>query len=164
MKGVFANIGVESLREWAHRLEMASKDGDTATCVAKTDAIVAAISQFRDKLLATSLMPEDAPKEKHQVTAKFISERLSALIEACVSGDSDTADAIAAELETVHVDDEMDEILKEIVRAVAALEYETVRDIYRKQFRSRRIRQFENKLQGTEERLRRLEQMLQGLG
>jgi signal transduction histidine kinase/DNA-binding NarL/FixJ family response regulator len=171
MKGVFANIGVvsknseaPSLKEWAHRLEMASKDGDTATCAAETDAIVAAISQFRDKLLATSLMPEDAPKEKHQATAKFISERLSALIEACVSGDSDNADAIAAELETVHVDDETDEILKEIVRAAAALEYETVRDIYRKQFRPRRIRQFEDKLQGTEERLRRLEQMLQGLG
>jgi hypothetical protein len=98
------------------------------------------------------------------VTAEFISERLSALRDACVNGDSDTADAIAAELETAHVDDETDKILAEIAQAVAALEYETVRDIYKKQFRPRRIRQFEDKLQGTEERLRRLEQILKGLG
>jgi CheY-like chemotaxis protein/two-component sensor histidine kinase len=167
MKGVFANIGVvstnseaPSLHEWALKLEIASKDGDTATCIAETEAIAEAMSQFRNKLLATSLMDKNAPKEKHSVTAEFISEKLSALRDACVNGDSDTADAITAELETAHVDDETDKVLAEIVQAVAALEYETVREIYRKQFQPRRIRQFEDELQRTEEKLRRLERML----
>jgi CheY-like chemotaxis protein len=50
LKGVFANIGVESLREWAYRLEMASKNNDTAACQAETEGICDAITQFRDKL------------------------------------------------------------------------------------------------------------------
>jgi CheY-like chemotaxis protein/HPt (histidine-containing phosphotransfer) domain-containing protein len=163
MKGVFANIGVDTLRERALKLEMASKNGDTATCVAETDAIVDAMSQFRDKLLATSLGFEEPPKEKHQVTAEFISEKLAALMDACVKGDSDTANTIASELETAHVDDETDKILEEIVQAVAALEYEIVREIYQKQFRQQRIRQFEQKLHGVEERLQGLAQRLAGI-
>jgi CheY-like chemotaxis protein len=169
LKGVFANIGVvsknseaPSLREWALKLEMASKNGDAATCVAETDAICEAMSQFRDKLLATSLNLEGAPKEKHQATAEFVSEKLSALRDACIKGDSDTADAIAAELETAHVDDETDKILEEIVKAVAALEYETAQEIYRKQFRQQFLQQFEQKLQQSEKKFRRLEQMLHG--
>jgi signal transduction histidine kinase/HPt (histidine-containing phosphotransfer) domain-containing protein/ActR/RegA family two-component response regulator len=55
MKGVFANIGVESLREWAYRLEMASKNGDAATCLAETEGICDAMSLFIGKLRGTSL-------------------------------------------------------------------------------------------------------------
>jgi hypothetical protein len=50
MKGVFANIGVKDLSEWASRLERASKDNDTATCLAETEGIVDAMTEFRDKL------------------------------------------------------------------------------------------------------------------
>jgi HPt (histidine-containing phosphotransfer) domain-containing protein len=55
LKGVFANIGVESLREWAYRLEMASKSNDNATCQAETEAFIGAMNQIRDKLRATFL-------------------------------------------------------------------------------------------------------------
>jgi hypothetical protein len=83
------------------------------------------MTQFRDKLVATGLLA-GVEKEKHSVNAEWVREKLAALKVACTQGDSDTADVLAAELETAHVDDAVDKMLEKIVKAVAALEYERV--------------------------------------
>jgi CheY-like chemotaxis protein/HPt (histidine-containing phosphotransfer) domain-containing protein len=53
MKGMFANIGMESLREWAYKLELASKNNELDICRAETDAICDAMLKLRDALSAT---------------------------------------------------------------------------------------------------------------
>jgi HPt (histidine-containing phosphotransfer) domain-containing protein len=50
MKGVFANIGAESLRARAYELELAGKNREAAVCRGETDAFCAAMTQFRDKV------------------------------------------------------------------------------------------------------------------
>jgi HPt (histidine-containing phosphotransfer) domain-containing protein len=54
VKGVFANIGVESLRAWAYKLELAGKNQEAGVCRAETDPFCAAMTQFRDKLAAVT--------------------------------------------------------------------------------------------------------------
>jgi HPt (histidine-containing phosphotransfer) domain-containing protein len=128
MKGVFANIGVESLREWADKLELAGKNQEIDICLAETEAICNAMAQFRDKLVATGLLA-GTEKAKHSVSGEWVREKLAALKDACTIGDSSAADEVAAELETAHVDDATDKMLGEIVKAVAALEYEAVLEV-----------------------------------
>jgi CheY-like chemotaxis protein/anti-sigma regulatory factor (Ser/Thr protein kinase) len=139
IKGVFVNIGVVSvpkdsaalnsealsLRDWAYKLELAGKNQELDVCRTETEAICEAMSQFRDKLVAAGLLA-GMEKEKHSVSAEWVRGKLAALKDACTTGDSDAADAIAAELATAHVDDATDKMLEEIVQAVAGLEYELV--------------------------------------
>ena len=125
MKGVFASIGVESLRDWAHKLELAGKNQERDVCLAETEAICNAMTQFRNKLIATGLSTA-AAKEKHPESSEWVREKLAALKDACIIGDSGAADTIAAELESAYVDDATDKMLGEIVEAVASMEYEKV--------------------------------------
>jgi hypothetical protein len=92
-------------------------------CLAETEAICNALAQFRDKLIAAGLSTA-AAKEKHPESAEWVREQLAALKDACTLGDSGVADAIAAELESAHVDGETDKRIAEIVRAAASFDYD----------------------------------------
>jgi signal transduction histidine kinase/HPt (histidine-containing phosphotransfer) domain-containing protein/ActR/RegA family two-component response regulator len=126
MKGVFANFGVNSLQEWAYKLELAGKNADAGVCRAETEAFCNAMTQFRDALLATGLLATGA-KKKRPVSSEWVREKVAALKDACARGESAVSDSLAAELETVHIDDASETanvILAKIVAEAASFDYD----------------------------------------
>jgi HPt (histidine-containing phosphotransfer) domain-containing protein len=125
MKGVFATIGVDSLFQWARKLELASKAGDYDTCRQETAALCLAMRSFKEALEKTSLVKavEEAPKI--QAAPETVCEKLRLLRDACGRGDSDEADVLAAELARTGLNDEsLDRSLDEICADARNLDYD----------------------------------------
>ncbi|MDR2632305.1 MAG: response regulator [Treponema sp.] len=126
MKGVFANMGVDTLSTWAYTLEYASKNGNYAKCIEETAAICEEMLQFREKLRNTSLMDTAEARVKEPVDERTLRETLDALAGACRIGDSSRADTLAQELAGFTFNGEVDERLEAICGLVASLDYDVV--------------------------------------
>ncbi|MDR2478398.1 MAG: response regulator [Treponema sp.] len=124
MKGVFATVGMDSLSKWALKLELAGKAGDGETCANETGPICEAMTAFRDRLLETSLMPPARTGPRTSVGADVLAEQLTALREACGTGDSDTADGIAAALREMTLNEAADEALAAVCVSAESLDYD----------------------------------------
>jgi signal transduction histidine kinase/CheY-like chemotaxis protein/HPt (histidine-containing phosphotransfer) domain-containing protein len=124
MKGVFANIGVESISKWAYTLEYASKHGDADLCLKETEAICEAMNVFREKLLKTSLMDTGERKEKQAISAEALSEKLDAVIEACRRGNTDAADKLGEELSVAAFSETVDPLIAELCELISFLDYD----------------------------------------
>jgi CheY-like chemotaxis protein len=124
MKGVFANIGADAISRQAYQLEYAAKNDDYARCQGQTAAFTGAMSAFKEKLLATSLMDEGPPVEKHRVEAAELAETLDSLQNACRQGLSDQADSLGEALEAMSVNPETGAQLEELRKLVASLDYD----------------------------------------
>jgi signal transduction histidine kinase/CheY-like chemotaxis protein len=124
MKGVFANIGVESISKWAYTLEYASKHGDTDLCRKETEAICEAMNAFREKLLKTSLMNEGERKEKQAISVEALAEKLDAVIEACKRGNTDAADKLGEELSVAAFSEAVDPLIAELCELISFLDYD----------------------------------------
>jgi CheY-like chemotaxis protein len=124
MKGVFANMGMDSLSKWAYKLEQASKNNEYATCIEETEPICQEMYRFRENLLQTSLMDRGEPIEKTLVDRERLEKKLDSLYTACESGETDKADSIASELERMCYNEPTDVALKEIIAHVASLDYD----------------------------------------
>ncbi|MDR2798852.1 MAG: response regulator [Treponema sp.] len=124
MKGIFANMGADAISKWAYSLEYASKNGNDAKCMEETEGICEEMLQFREKLRTTSLMDKEESKEKEPVDEGVLREKLDALAQACTSGESSVADALALELEGFTFNGEVDERLEVIFGLVASLDYD----------------------------------------
>jgi CheY-like chemotaxis protein len=128
LKSVFANIGVASISQWALRLEQASKAGDGEMCLRETEGICALMSEFHVRLLRTSLMDQGPAVEKQRLEPLALREKLDALGVACRTGDCTAADKIAAELDRITVNEEIDRQIREVTELVASLDYTIVVD------------------------------------
>ena len=124
MKGVFATIGMEPLAQWARRLELAAKSGDTGTCRDETGGICEAMRSFREALEETSLMLAAEAGPKTVVESELLKQKLGELRSACMKGDCDTADALTAELSGMSLDPETDRAVTEICTLAARLDYD----------------------------------------
>ena len=124
MKGVFATIGMDSLSQWARKLELAAKSGDTATCKNETAGICRAMRAFIDRLAGTSLVTPEETGPRIKVEAAALEEKLAQLREACMKGDCDFADALAAEIAGMSLDPETDRVLAEVCSLAASLDYD----------------------------------------
>jgi signal transduction histidine kinase/CheY-like chemotaxis protein/HPt (histidine-containing phosphotransfer) domain-containing protein/ABC-type amino acid transport substrate-binding protein len=124
MKGVFANIGADAISKWAYQLEYASRNGDYAKCREESRPFIARMFEFKQKLLATSLMPREEEKEKRQVEAAELLKTLEALREACGQGMSDEADALAELLKEIRFSDSADPLIADICELIASLDYD----------------------------------------
>ncbi|MDR2793584.1 MAG: response regulator [Treponema sp.] len=123
MKGVFANIGVESISKWAYTLEYASKHGDSALCKNETEAICEAMYAFREKLLKTSLMDKGEQRELAPISEEILLEKLNAVIEACKQGRTDAADKLGEELSASTFSGEVDPLIAELCDLLMYLDY-----------------------------------------
>jgi CheY-like chemotaxis protein/nitrogen-specific signal transduction histidine kinase len=126
MKGIFANMGVETISKWAYSLEYASKYGNYTKCIEETEAICEEMLQFREKLRTTSLMDKAETREKEPIAEKALREKLHVLAQACTIGESSQADALALELEGFTFNGEVDERIEVICELVASLDYDVV--------------------------------------
>jgi signal transduction histidine kinase/CheY-like chemotaxis protein/HPt (histidine-containing phosphotransfer) domain-containing protein len=124
MKGVFANIGVDSLSKWAYTLEYASKHGDVDLCWKETEAICEAMYSFKGKLLKTSLSAEGERKEKQAISAEGLREKLGAVVEACRHGDTSAADKLGEELSAAAFSDVVDPLIAELCDLISFLDYD----------------------------------------
>jgi HPt (histidine-containing phosphotransfer) domain-containing protein len=121
-KGVFATLGQKPLSEWARKLEFAGKAAETAVCAAETAPVIAAMTAFRDALLATTLFPKDAAV-KTKIAPEALAAKLAALSKACAAYKSTEASEIAATLANVSLDEVTDTALSGILALVASLDY-----------------------------------------
>jgi signal transduction histidine kinase/DNA-binding NarL/FixJ family response regulator/HPt (histidine-containing phosphotransfer) domain-containing protein len=126
MKGVLAVIGMDSLSQWAYRLELASKGGEYDACKNETANISEAMRAFRDRLAQSPLMAREKAGPKTRVDSGLVKQKLARLRDACSQGDSDSADALAAELAGMSLDPETDRALEEICSLTGNLDYDAV--------------------------------------
>jgi signal transduction histidine kinase/CheY-like chemotaxis protein/HPt (histidine-containing phosphotransfer) domain-containing protein len=124
MKGVFANIGADSISQWAYRLEYASRNGDYAKCREESRPFIARMYEFKQKLLAASLMPREEATEKRQVEAAELLRITESLREACRQGMSDEADSLAESLKKLRFSDSADPLIADICELIASLDYD----------------------------------------
>jgi HPt (histidine-containing phosphotransfer) domain-containing protein len=124
MKGIFANIGADSISKWAYQLEYASKNGDYAKCKKESRPFIARMFEFKQRLLATSLIHREEKTEKRQVEAVELLKTLEALREACGQGMSDEADALAESLKELRFSDSADPLIADICGLIASLDYD----------------------------------------
>jgi signal transduction histidine kinase/FixJ family two-component response regulator len=128
MKGVFANIGVESISKWAYKLEYASKHGDFALCRNETEAICEVMYTFREELIKTSLMDKGEQKEKQSISAETLLEKLNAVMEACKQGRTDAADKLGEELSEATFSEAVDPLIAELCDLLMSLDYGVAMD------------------------------------
>jgi HPt (histidine-containing phosphotransfer) domain-containing protein len=124
MKGVFANIGMDPLSKWAYQLEWASRNGDYAKCREESRPFIARMFEFKQKLLASSLMPREEAREKRQAEAAELLKTLEALQEACGQGMSDEADTLAESLKELRFSDSADPLIADVCELIASLDYD----------------------------------------
>jgi HPt (histidine-containing phosphotransfer) domain-containing protein len=124
MKGVFANIGVESISKWAYTLEYASKHDNFTLCKNETEAICDAMYVFKEKLLKTSLMDKGEQKEKQAISEETLSEKLDAVMDACKQGMTDAADKLGEELSGVTFNETVDPLIAELCDLLMLLDYD----------------------------------------
>jgi HPt (histidine-containing phosphotransfer) domain-containing protein len=124
MKGVFANIGADSISKWAYRLEYASRNGDYAKCRKESRSFIARMFEFKQRLLDTSLIAREEAAEKRQVEAAELLKTLEALREACGQGMSDEADSLAESLKETRFNEEADPLIADICELIASLDYD----------------------------------------
>jgi HPt (histidine-containing phosphotransfer) domain-containing protein len=124
-KGMFNNIGVKILSEWAYQLEYSDLHINDDEHIAGTLAFCEDASKFCVKLLDTGLMKGKIPTNKQTTTEEELERQLEILTEACLTGDSDKADEIQIWL-TVHTFDETTDIaVSDICGLLSTYEYET---------------------------------------
>jgi signal transduction histidine kinase/CheY-like chemotaxis protein len=126
MKGVFANIGAESLSKWAYQLEYASRNGDYAKCKEETGSFTGKMTEFKENLLSTSLMIKNEKKGKQQTDSVKLLQTLEAAREACRKGMSDDADALAETLSGMSCNEAADVLIAELCELIASLDYNLV--------------------------------------
>jgi HPt (histidine-containing phosphotransfer) domain-containing protein len=126
MKGVFANIGMDSLSKWAYKLEQASKNNEYSLCIEETEPICQQMYWFRETLIKTGLMELGEAAKKTLVTQGVLEEKLKALVQACKIGAGDAADTLAAELDKMTYNEAADEMLREISNLAASLDYDII--------------------------------------
>jgi HPt (histidine-containing phosphotransfer) domain-containing protein len=124
IKGVLATIGHDTLSKWAYKLELAGKAGEADTCKNETEGICAAVRAFRDQLAQSPRMAVEEAGPKTRVESDLVKRKLAALRDACSKGDSDTADALVAELAGMSLDEETDKALEEICGLATNLDYD----------------------------------------
>jgi hypothetical protein len=123
MKGVFANLGGETLSKWAYQLEYASKNGDYVKCRVETQDFLKQMQEFKGKLLTTSLMRKEVV-EKHQAEAGKLKKTLEALRAACRQGKCEEADVLAETLEGICFSEAADPEIAELCELIASLDYD----------------------------------------
>ena len=125
MKGLLATIGATLLSEKAHTLELAAKNGDAGTCQRDTPGFCAEVRGFKESLCAISLVPPSDNGPRAFVLPAVLAEKLTLLRRACLEGDSDVADAVAAELGALSVggENDVDACLDEIRSLADSLDY-----------------------------------------
>jgi HPt (histidine-containing phosphotransfer) domain-containing protein len=125
MKGVFGTIGVDSLFQWARKLELASRAGDYDPCRRETADLCGAMRAFRESLAGTSLIGETEAVPKIPAASGEARKKLSLLRDACARGDSDEADELAAGLAGMGLGNEdADRSLDEICANARNLDYD----------------------------------------
>jgi signal transduction histidine kinase/CheY-like chemotaxis protein/HPt (histidine-containing phosphotransfer) domain-containing protein len=124
MKGVFANMGVDPISQWAYELERASRNGDYAKCREETRPFIAGMLEFKQKLLATSLIHQEEETEKRQAGPEELLKVMEKLQEACRQGMSDQADTLAESLKEMSFNQEVDPLMADIRKLVASLDYD----------------------------------------
>jgi signal transduction histidine kinase/FixJ family two-component response regulator/HPt (histidine-containing phosphotransfer) domain-containing protein len=124
MKGVFANIGVETISKWAYKLEYAAKNGDFALCKNETEAICEVMYEFKEKLLKTSLADKEEQPEKQSISKETLLEKLNAVIEASKRGRTDAADELCDELSVSTFNEEIDPLITELCDLLMSLDYD----------------------------------------
>ncbi|MDR2398535.1 MAG: response regulator [Spirochaetaceae bacterium] len=126
IKGILANMGMETLSKWAYKLELASKSADVEVCRTETEGLCEALYQFWEVLRKTSVMDEGEAVERTEIDQAALLEKLDRLAGACKIGASDEADSLAAELDTLCNNAVDDGALKELSDLVASLDYDIV--------------------------------------
>jgi hypothetical protein len=124
MKGVFANIGADAISKQAYHLEYASKNGDSLKCKQETEGFLRRMTEFKEKLLTTSLMPVEEAGEKRQVEATELMKTLDTLKDACKQGLSDEADSLAESLKGMSFSETADPLIRELRELIASLDYD----------------------------------------
>jgi signal transduction histidine kinase/CheY-like chemotaxis protein/HPt (histidine-containing phosphotransfer) domain-containing protein len=124
MKGVFANMGVDPVAQWAYDLERASRNGDYAKCREETRRFIARMFEFKQKLLATSLIHQEEAAEKRQVEPAELLKVMEDLEEACRQGMSDQADTLAESLKAMSFNQKADPLMADIRELIASLDYD----------------------------------------
>ncbi|MDR2193219.1 MAG: response regulator [Treponema sp.] len=136
-KGIFSTIGMQSLSEWAKKLEGAGKDAagmtldsneekrekSIALCNGDTGPFIKAMTGFRDALLAASLL-EDEPFDKITAEPALVREKLTALRHACESMNAKDAGKIAAELQRFAFDTKTESAVMYICKLISSFDYE----------------------------------------
>jgi signal transduction histidine kinase/CheY-like chemotaxis protein/HPt (histidine-containing phosphotransfer) domain-containing protein len=124
IKGVFANIGAEAVSKWAYQLEYAARNGDYAKCLEETESFIGRMTEFRGKLLATSLMDKGEKKEKRRVESAELLRILTAVRTACGQGISDDADALTETLKGMSYSKTADAAIDELCGLIDSLDYD----------------------------------------
>ena len=138
-KGSLNTLGAESIAHWARKLEFAGKTADgqalppdielswqaeeaAALCMAETEPILDAINTLRLGLIDAGLFSGGAPRTR--IEREALSAKLASLAAACAEYDITVIDALAEELGTVTVSDDVDTLLADLVGALSAMDYE----------------------------------------
>jgi signal transduction histidine kinase/DNA-binding LytR/AlgR family response regulator len=126
VKGILRTIGHKQLGEWAYKLECAGKDENAEVCREDTAGFCEAILLFREQLRHTGLL-EDHTKKK-EITAEALQKMLAALKDACENFDADQVEEIAAQLNGIACNAEMEAAIEEIRGFAASFEYKKTAD------------------------------------
>ena len=125
VKSGLAMIGNQALSDWAHSLEDASAQGNTAKCRKENGKFCTALLKFRTKLLSAGLMLEDAPGfKKRKISAKVLKKELEFLLLACKDFRAETAEPKAEKLLSVTHSDPMDALLTKIHGLISTFDYD----------------------------------------
>ncbi len=132
MKGIFANIGVESLSKQAYELELAAKNSDFSTCLAKTQPFCEASSIFLHKLKEIKLAEDSVAIDKTPIDVEDFMAALIELKTSCKMGDSDTAEEQFKALASRSFSEAADSVVEEIGELIVMFDFEIAVDKIKK--------------------------------
>ena len=97
MKGALANIGETELADFAHRLELAGRDGDTAVITADTPTF---LNELRTVIKKITLIAEKGNEGSEMTSGapEYLRKKLSVIENACAGYDKKTAKEALADL------------------------------------------------------------------
>ena len=125
LKTVFANIGNQSMSDWAASLEVATMTGDTLKCARETSFFCGVMREFYTQLKQTALIDEFASQGNlKKISTEELQSKLESLREACHGFNADVADAIAKELVGVTLTPTVDVLLNKLLNLVNSFDYD----------------------------------------
>jgi CheY-like chemotaxis protein len=130
LKSIFANCGNQRMSDWASRLEQASADGDTETCLQQTRSFCSSMEEFRIQVSAILLTAPLDTAPRTAVDAHALTVKLKTLQQACFAFRTSEAALLAEGLQRVTCSrpEDADALLREICELVHAFEYPDAAD------------------------------------
>jgi signal transduction histidine kinase/CheY-like chemotaxis protein len=83
VKGICASLGCETLRDWAYKLELASKDGDVELCKNENTVFCEELVRLGEALRLLGLTLREPEAAKTAVSRETLVKKLKALVDLC---------------------------------------------------------------------------------